>query len=402
MHSLKPRHLPALLISPLLAGLVISLVCGCGAGGKLHVARRLPWSREIDEPAPETTLSFRAPEKPSRDDLTADGPDRAGTDSAEASASLHSNSLAEVSNARTDARFAADTPTLEPEVSASLSTADSPIQLQGVEPASTRKPVPEWHAPDAEPAGVALASAQSETRVAQSDLDRAIATAERELAAMPLSNDPARQWERRRREVLLRLLYLAADHPEQALTAIPDLNSTDQEFWQQMIWAMTNSLDAQGQHSPGERAAETIAPLNTALRRLREQAELTIRNAAFCEEISYFGNYRRFARDEFVPGQPVLFYAEIENFRSDPSGSGEYRTVLRSRIEFVNAEDQIVWSKNFDAIEDLCRNPRRDYFHNYQFTIPERLRLGPHTLKLTVVDELSGKQATSTVKFVVK
>jgi len=394
-----------MLISPLLAGLVISLVAGCGAGGKLQVARRFPWSRKVEDPAPETTLSFRAPEKPPRDDATAAGPDRGGTAAAGGGESLHSSSLAEVSAAKTDQRIAADTVTLEPEPSASLSTPDSPIQLQGVqgvETASTRKPVPEWHTPEPEPSGVALASAQSEPRVAQSDLDRAIATAERELAAMPLSNDPARQWERRRREVLLRLLYLAADHPEQALTAIPDLNSTDQEFWQQMIWAMTNSLDAQGQHSPGERAAETIAPLNTALRRLREQAELTIRNAAFCEEISYFGNYRRFARDEFVPGQPVLFYAEIENFRSDPSGSGEYRTVLRSRIEFVNAEDQIVWSKNFDAIEDLCRNPRRDYFHNYQFTIPERLRLGPHTLKLTVVDELSGKQATSTVKFVVK
>ena len=68
----------------------------------------------------------------------------------------------------------------------------------------------------------------------------------------------------------------------------------------------------------------------------------------------------------------------------------------------VGANGQIRWKKSFAATEDLCRNPRRDYFHNYQFTIPERLPMGPHTLNLTVVDELSGKQATCALKFMVK
>lgn len=124
-------------------------------------------------------------------------------------------------------------------------------------------------------------------------------------------------------------------------------------------------------------------------------------NTAFCEEISYYGNYKRFPREEFVPGQPVLLYAEIENFRSDPSPTGEYRTLLRSLVEIYGPTGKLVWYKSFAATEDLCRNPRRDYFHNYQFSMPDR-PLGPHTLKLTVVDELSGKQATSTIKFMLK
>jgi len=233
----------------------------------------------------------------------------------------------------------------------------------------------------------------------QADLERLIARAERELSAASPETDPD---EHRRRQVHLRLLYLVARHPEQALTAIPAMDPADQEYWQQVVWAITNSLDADNL-SPRERAAQTIPPVNTALRRLREQADLTIRNTGFCEEISYFGNYKRFPREEFVPGQPVLLYAEIENFRSEPSSqSGEYRTLLRSLIEIVGANGQIRWKKSFAATEDLCRNPRRDYFHNYQFTIPERLPMGPHTLKLTVVDELSGKQATCTLKFMVK
>ena len=232
----------------------------------------------------------------------------------------------------------------------------------------------------------------------QADLDRLIAKAERELAAMPAGSN-----EYRRQQVHLRLLYLIARSPEQALTVIPSLDPADQEYWQQMVWAITNSLDAEEQLSPRERAAQSIPPVNTALRRLREQADLTIRNSAFCEKISYFGNYKRFPKDDFVPGQQeVLLYAEIENFRSEPSLAGEYRTLLKSRIEIVGADGELRWWKNFEATEDLCRNPRRDYFHNYQFTIPAHLHLGPHTLKLIVVDELSGKQATSAIKFMVK
>lgn len=296
---------------------------------------------------------------------------------------------------------------------------DNPVELQGlqiVEPPNvvagenlasqsvdaTRMNVAQVLRPNVDAASSTLSSMNPATSIPagpwQVDLERLIARAEQELSGASPTADPD---EYRRRQVHLRLLYLVARHPEQALTAIPAMDPADQEYWQQLVWAITNSVDADNL-SPRERAAQTIPPVNTALRRLREQADLTIRNAGFCEEISYFGNYKRFPKEEFVPGQPVLLYAEIENFRSEPSQSGEYRTLLRSLIEIVGANGQIRWKKSFAATEDLCRNPRRDYFHNYQFTIPERLPMGPHTLKLTVVDELSGKQATCALKFMVK
>lgn len=274
------------------------------------------------------------------------------------------------------------------------------LKLQSVE--STRPTPAQVMRPDVDVASRSLPLTNPPTSNStgpwQAELERLIIRAEQELSAASPTADPD---EYRRRQVHLRLLYLVARHPEQALTAIPAMDPADQEYWQQLVWAITNSVDADNL-SPRERAAQTIPPVNTALRRLREQADLTIRNTGFCEEISYFGNYKRFPREEFVPGQPVLLYAEIENFRSEPSQSGEYRTLLRSLIEIVGANGQIRWKKSFAATEDLCRNPRRDYFHNYQFTIPERLPMGPHTLNLTVVDELSGKQATCALKFMVK
>lgn len=296
---------------------------------------------------------------------------------------------------------------------------DNPVELQGLQvieqldlgdtgnqkslSVESARPTPaQIMRPDVDAASRDLPSTNPTTPVPtgpwQAELERLIIRAEQELSAASPTDDPD---EYRRRQVHLRLLYLVARHPEQALTAIPAMDPADQEYWQQLVWAITNSVDADNL-SPRERAAQTIPPVNTALRRLREQADLTIRNTGFCEEISYFGNYKRFPKEEFVPGQPVLLYAEIENFRSEPSQSGEYRTLLRSLIEIVGANGQIRWKKSFAATEDLCRNPRRDYFHNYQFTIPERLPMGPHTLKLTVVDELSGKQATCALKFMVK
>ena len=208
--------------------------------------------------------------------------------------------------------------------------------------------------------------------------------------------------EKQRKQVYLRLLYMMADRQEQALTAIPDLPANQQEYWQQMIWAMSNSLDTAQFPDAASRAAQTIPPLSTALRQMREDASLSIKNIAFCRKISYFGNYERFQRNEFTPGQEVLLYSEVENFVSMPTADGEYRTSLKSLIEIVDPKGKVVWTKAFAATEDFCRNPRRDYFHNYQFRIPEDVSMGTYTLKLSITDELSQKKVTSTLTFVLK
>jgi hypothetical protein len=61
-----------------------------------------------------------------------------------------------------------------------------------------------------------------------------------------------------------------------------------------------------------------------------------------------------------------------------------------------------VQSMPFAPTEDACGNPRRDYYNSYEFQIPQKIALGPHTLKLTVEDQLSQKVATYTVNFTVK
>jgi hypothetical protein len=232
----------------------------------------------------------------------------------------------------------------------------------------------------------------------RAELVRAIALLEQEIATQrpgaPTEDDV-------RKQVSLRLMYLMADHQERALTAIPGIDPAEQEFWQQVVWGISNALDARHIPRAEDRATQTIAQLNTAVRRLQEKADLQVRNVTFSKQNFGYGNYDRFVRDEVRPGQDVLLYAEIENFKSDPTADGQYRTLLRSTIEILSPAGEVRKKFDFPATEDLCRNYRRDYFHNYQFTIPDRLPLGPHVLKLAVFDELSGKMATYTLNFLV-
>lgn len=236
----------------------------------------------------------------------------------------------------------------------------------------------------------------------QNELDQLITRAERDLAQSKPDSNPEKQNEYLRKQAHLRMLYLMAQRQEDALTAIPGVEPTQQEFWQQMIWAMSNSFDTVQFPDLNERSAQAVPPLSAALRLMREEAALSIKNMTFCRKISYFGNYERFPRNEFTPGYEVLLYTEIENFVSTPTVDGEYRTSLKSVIEITDAKGRVVWTKGFPPTEDFCRNPRRDYFHNYQFHIPEELPTGTYSLKLTIVDELSHKRVSNSLNFVLK
>ena len=238
----------------------------------------------------------------------------------------------------------------------------------------------------------------------EQQLDQLISLAEAELANTSLGTTSAEQQLYIKRHVALRMLYLVANRQERALQAIPGIEPSDQEFWQQTFWAMSNYFDSESIPHPADRATQTVAQLRTAINRLQPNANLELRNVAFCHKITSFGNYERFGRDEFNPGQRVLVYAEVENFRSEPTNDSQYRTILKSTIEILKPGDQggTIERIPFSATEDLCRNPRRDYFHSYEFTVPQRIALGPHVLKLTVEDQLNQKVATYTLNFTVK
>ncbi len=246
----------------------------------------------------------------------------------------------------------------------------------------------------------------------KTDLTQMIAAQEAEVAAMRFADQtlPEQKTAYVQKHVYLRMLYLMAGQESRAVAAIPDISPADQEFWQQTFWAMSNYFDVNAMPESEYRATQTIAQLRTAIQKLQENARLELRNVAFCHKISSFGNFDRFPQDEFGPGQPVLVYAEVLNFKSKPTTVPQkpnetfYQTQLKSSIEIhrLGPSGELVERFDFEPTEDLCHNHRRDYFHSYEFTIPQRISLGPHVMTLTVEDQLNHKIATYRLNFMVK
>ncbi len=233
-------------------------------------------------------------------------------------------------------------------------------------------------------------------------LARLVSVAERQFPARDRVEDEAKL-DYITQQVHLRMLYLMSGQQQRAMQAIPGIPAPEQEFWQQTFWAITNYFDDENIPDSTDRMTQVISLLSTAIDRLRENSQLEIRTAVFCRKIDGFGVYERFERDEFEPGQTVLLYAEAQNFFSEPNADGRYRTVLNASLEFYRAglSGGLIKTIDLPAKEDLSQSRRHDYFNGFLFSIPDEATLGPHTLKITLEDELSHKIATTSVNFTV-
>jgi hypothetical protein len=251
---------------------------------------------------------------------------------------------------------------------------------------------------------IVLAGGTAADNSYRSQLARLIPLSEAEAFAIQPGETEAQKQNYIKKQVDLRMLYLMSGQQERALQAIPGIDPADQEFFQQTFWGLTNYFDSASIPSAADRATQTVAQMQNAVLRLQEKANLELHNVAFCHKISSFGNYEKYPREEFSPGQEVLVYAEIGNIHSEPSPDGKFRTNLKSTLEVLAHGTQAEAPERIDMPEtiDLCRTHRRDYFHVYQFTIPTRLSPGPHVLKLTVADQFSHRETTYSLNFMVK
>lgn len=207
-----------------------------------------------------------------------------------------------------------------------------------------------------------------------------------------------------RQHVYLRLASMLDDNPQDALTPIPGLTDAEKEFWQNVFWAAISYFDNTSMPEPAERATQTIARLDNAIRNLQPLAQLSLEHLALCRHIRGFGVFEPFEKNEFSPGQKVLLYVEVKNFTSRPSQLGRQRTLLKSTITIQqdSPDGKIMKLIHVAPTEDLCRSTRRDYFQNYDFAIPRSLPLGRYSLTLTVTDLLSQKTASESLRLTVR
>lgn len=226
---------------------------------------------------------------------------------------------------------------------------------------------------------------------------------EQELTEWPrqANGKPQNEVEWRQHQTDLRLLYLMAGRSAESMRAIESLPEKEQEFWQSMMLAMeayrghSDSVDRTAQ------LTETLDYVRTASRQLQPLSRMKIRRMNFCNGIEGFGSINVFPGSDFNAGQPLLLYAEIENYKSELTDDAQYRSEFAAMIEFIrDGETEPIASRTIrlPEIQDRCAAERTDYFQSYELTIPS-LSPGRYILRLRVRDQLSLQTATSDLPF---
>jgi hypothetical protein len=229
----------------------------------------------------------------------------------------------------------------------------------------------------------------------QANLEQAIRSLESDATASPESDSELTQQAR------LRMLYLLDGQRDEALRPIPSMPPAMQEFWSAQLYGLASLMESEWRSESSRRKAEAKDHLDASVRKLGESCPLVVRNLAFATDIQSYGTYKPFDKYEFAPGQRVLLYAEVENFRSTETPKGFF-TATRSSYQIFDSSGRRVAEHEFSPSEEYCRQPRRDFFISYDFCLPQRIYPGKHVLQLTVADTNSQKIGQSSIDFTVK
>ena len=233
-------------------------------------------------------------------------------------------------------------------------------------------------------------------------LDQLIEEVNRELNSWPqqLNGRPLNPVAYQRRSQDLQMLYLIARQPGQAVASLSSLPDGEQAFWQEMMLAMAQYRE-DGEGAIRERhLALTAQQLRSAAQHLSVFGDLGLKRLDICSRIHSFGRVVPFPSNEFRTGDPILLYAELENFSTDITPQGKYRTNFDAQL-------QVLHDNSLDAIEtieltdisDESTSERTDYFQSFELTIPSHLTPGRYRIRVRLRDRISKKTAEGFVSF---
>ena len=225
------------------------------------------------------------------------------------------------------------------------------------------------------------------------EIERALASLSADLDRPNLDRN-----EQARLEIMRRLLYVATNQRDEAVSPIKQLDEDEQEYWKHQIHALLVSIDADGKHPTTRRAALALRNLRTATEHLANVSTLDVRNLTFCKEVLSYGEYRVFDSYSFRAKDEVVMYVEIDNFAAHPRGDS-FETELHSSYEIVDDAGRRVANVVLPVDKQVSTNRRRDYFIAYLITLPSQIAPGSYRLRLTVEDVIGKKSNHAAVDF---
>jgi hypothetical protein len=198
----------------------------------------------------------------------------------------------------------------------------------------------------------------------------------------------------------LRMLFLIEGDDDQALAPSPGVSDEINEIIKGQIEALRAVRSAAGR-DPAAWATRQLAAVEELRDLLMERADLQIPRMVSCSKVSGFGAFEPIERPEYVAGRKnqILIYVEIDNFASEKTEDGMYRTLLSVRQSLLTDAGEELWSHKDENIEDLTRRRRRDfYLTTPPRTLPKNLAPGTYVVKIEIEDVLAQKMNSETLE----
>ena len=200
----------------------------------------------------------------------------------------------------------------------------------------------------------------------------------------------------------LRMMYLLNGQEDKAAAPIDGADADMQEVILAHFKALITAKSAPGR-DPALGANQQLEQIEALRNIIRARADLRVPKVVLCTAIESFGRYTPIEPAEFKAGDKnrVLLYIEVDNFKSETTPSGLYRTLLNLRVSVLSTSGQEVGPTLTDSnIEDLARQQRRDFYLTIgELTIDRKLAPGDYVLKVEVEDVLAGKINSGVAKF---
>jgi hypothetical protein len=225
------------------------------------------------------------------------------------------------------------------------------------------------------------------------DIEQALTSLSADLSRPNLDRD-----ERARLEIARRLLYVATNQRDNAVTPIDQLDEDEAEYWKHQLLGLMVSIDAEGKHPTTRRAALALRHHRAAIDHLANVSTLDVSNLSFCQEVFSFGKHRVFDSYSFRAKDEVVLYVEVDNFAAVPRGDS-FETELHGSYEILDDAGRRVANVVLPVDKEVSNNRRRDYFIAYLITMPTQIASGSYRLRLTVEDVIGKKSNHATVDF---
>jgi len=198
----------------------------------------------------------------------------------------------------------------------------------------------------------------------------------------------------------LRMMYLLAGRHADALSLSDGVDAETQQIIQAQVRTLMAAEGLSGR-DPAAGANQLLEPVRNLENLIRAKADLQVPKVVLCTAAQSYGIYDPIEPPEFPAGRrtAVIIYVEVDNFSSETTASGYFRTLLSVRPSLLNKAGEELWSTSYENIEDLSRQRRRDFFLIVKGVIPASLALGEYVLKIEVEDVLGGKINSNTQPF---